>query len=236
MLISEMWLVTTYFGKQLITNFATVANVELNKSMNAPFHSSNGNFSTFVVLTEVSVAFWWSTTKSLTPERVSCDWSLILSPRYTSFQSHSSSLGESNTICLTFMWLNPSYVPSLHQGNCMAICWIHKATSTSHVLSFIHSLQPKMKCLTSFIACSPFLRNTAKQISGEVHLEESGSAVSSLQKSQTSKEGGNGTKCSFCGTLSDDLKMCSHSGEAKNILWTKLSEWPWKKHRSAVLK
>lgn len=38
-------------------NWATVANVEVNKSLNALFHSSNGNFSSFVALTEVSVAF-----------------------------------------------------------------------------------------------------------------------------------------------------------------------------------
>jgi len=38
-------------------NWATVANVEVNKSMNALFHSSNGNFSSFNALAEVSVAF-----------------------------------------------------------------------------------------------------------------------------------------------------------------------------------
>lgn len=85
-----------------------------------------------------------------------------------------------------------------HQGNCMAICHILKVNQY-FIYAVVHPLlaaqnesfnksyhlqQPfsEKQCKTT----QPFLRNSAKQMSDEVPLEESGLAISSLQKSQTS--------------------------------------------------
>ena len=70
----------------------------------------------------------------------------------------------------------------------------------------------------------------SQQSSGQVPQDESSSAISPQQKSQTSKEGRNERKCSYCGTQSDAVKKCSRCGEAQ-YCGQDCQRKHWKEHK-----
>jgi len=69
-----------------------------------------------------------------------------------------------------------------------------------------------------------------QRFSGNAPHDESSSAISSLQKSQNSKDGTNDTKCSYCGTQVDALKKCSRCGNTQ-YCGQDCQKKHWKEHK-----
>ena len=69
-----------------------------------------------------------------------------------------------------------------------------------------------------------------QRFSGNAHQDKSSSAISSLQKSQNSKDGTNDTKCSYCGTQFDALKKCSRCGSTQ-YCGQGCQKKHWKEHK-----